>query len=571
MTRLTHSYHHYTHFVSTTISFVVNSTVGSIFKRKTNSHFNQTASKSEPVPRNLGPWVLAATIIGSGMAFIDSTVVNVALPALQADLNATMVDVQWIVLSYTLLLSALLLVGGALGDHFGRRRIYATGVAIFALASVWAGLAASANQLIIARAVQGIGGALLVPGSLAIIGAFFDESERGKAFGTWSAFSALTMALGPVLGGWLIDETSASWRWAFFINVPLAVIVLAIVFWYVPESRDEEAPAALDWWGTGLVTVGLGGIVYGLIESANLGLSHPLVVGALIVGGLALAAFVVVEARGKAPMMPLNLFRSSTFSGANLLTLLLYGALGGALFFLPFNLIQVHGYSATAAGAALLPFIIIIFLLSRWAGGLVDRYGAKLPLIIGPSIVAVSYVVFTLPGVSGNYWQTFFAPIALLGLGMAITAAPLTTAVMSAVETQHAGIASGVNNAVSKVAALLVIAVLGVLVLVSFNANLDSHLASIDLPAEVQQQLDAERIKLAGAEVPATISGEIRVALEQAIDESFVVSFRIAMFISAGLALASALVAALMIEGKKPEVTHMSKPEIESNTYTCLK
>ena len=554
MTKSTLSYTRYAQSVLATIGFAFTSRVGTIFGRKTNTLINQAVPKSEPVARNVGPWVLAATIIGSGMAFIDSTVVNVALPALQADLNATMVDVQWIVLSYTLFLSALLLVGGALGDHFGRRRIYAIGVAIFAVASVWAGLATTANQLIVARAVQGIGGALLVPGSLAIIGAFFDESERGKAFGTWSAFSALTMALGPVLGGWLIDATSASWRWAFYINVPLALIVLAIVFLYVPESHDEEAPASLDWWGTALATIGLGGLVYGLIESANLGLSHPLVVGTLVVGGLALAAFVVVEARGKAPMMPLNLFRSSTFSGANLLTLLLYGALGGVLFFLPFNLIQVQGYSATEAGAALLPFIIIIFLLSRWAGGLVDRFGPKLPLIIGPSVVAVSYFAFTLPGIGGNYWVTFFPPIALLGLGMAITAAPLTTAVMSAVETHHAGIASGVNNAVSKVAGLLVIAVLGVLVLVSFNANLDSHLASIDLPVAVQEQLDADRIKLAGAEAPATVNDEIRTALDQAIDEAFVVSFRIAMFISLGLALASALVAALMIEGKKPDL-----------------
>jgi EmrB/QacA subfamily drug resistance transporter len=531
------------------------SSLGNICRQKSHTSIIQTIPNPEPVAENLGPWILAATIIGSGMVFIDGTVVNVALPELQADLNATVADVQWIVEAYALFLAALLLVGGALGDHYGRRRIYAIGTVIFALASVWSGLAATANQLILARSVQGIGGALLVPGSLAIIGAYFDDEQRGRAIGTWSAFSALTMALGPVLGGWLIEN--ASWRWVFFINVPLALIVLIIVFWHVPESRDEEAPAALDWWGTGLATIGLGGLVYGLIESANLGLSHPLVFGALIVGVLGLAGFIVVEARSQAPMMPLNLFRSQTFSGANLLTLLLYGALGGALFFLPFNLIQVQDYSATAAGAAFLPFIIIIFLLSPWAGGLVDRFGAKRPLIIGPIIVAVGYFVFTLPGIGGSYWVTFFPPIALLGLGMAITAAPLTTAVMGAVETHHAGIASGVNNAVSRTAGLLVIAILGILVLVAFNTNLDNQLASLDLPAEAQQQLDEQRIKLAGAEVPATVSEEVRVALEQAIDESFVVSFRIAMFVAVGLALASALVAALMIEGKQPDVAQV--------------
>jgi len=556
MTKLTLTYHRYTHSVLTKITFAITSTVGNMFRWKTNTLINQTIPKRETVSQNLGPWVLAATIIGSGMAFIDGTVVNVALPVLQGELNATVADVQWIVEAYALFLSALLLVGGALGDHLGRRRIYATGVAIFALASAWSGLAANPSQLILARAVQGIGGALLVPGSLAIIGAYFDDEQRGRAIGTWSAFSALTMALGPVLGGWLIEN--ASWRWVFFINVPLALIVLVIVFWRVPESYDEEAPTTLDWWGTGLATIGLGGVVYGLIESANLGLSHPLVIGTLVGGVLGLAAFVVVEARSKAPMMPLNLFRSQTFSGANLLTVLLYGALGGALFFLPFNLIQVQGYSATAAGAALLPFVIIIFLLSRWAGGLVDRFGAKRPLIIGPTIVAISYFAFTLPGIGGSYWLTFFPPIALLGLGMAITAAPLTTAVMGAVETHHAGIASGINNAVSRIAGLLVIAVLGVLVLVAFNSNLDNHLASLNLPAEVQEQLDEERIKLAGAEVPSTVNEKTRAALEDAINESFVVSFRITMFIGVGLALASALVAALMIEGKKADIGQVS-------------
>src|SRR5712692_4091683 len=321
-------------------------------------------SVAAPCSKALGPWILAATILGSSMSFIDGTVVNVALPALQANLNATAIDVQWIVESYALFLAALLLLGGSLGDHFGRKRIYAIGVALFALASIWCGLAPSIGQLIVARAVQGIGGALLVPGSLAIISASFAEEERGQAIGTWSGSTAITTALGPVIGGWLIEHVS--WRAVFFLNLPLALVVLFLVFWFVPESRDEEEVGKLDLTGAALATISLGAIVYGLIESSRLGLQSLVVMIALLAGAIIFAAFVFVEARVPHPMMPLRLFRSPNFAGANLLTLFLYAALSGTLFFLPLNLIQVQRYTPTAAGAALLPFILIMFLLSRW-------------------------------------------------------------------------------------------------------------------------------------------------------------------------------------------------------------
>ena len=499
-----------------------------------------------PCSRNVGKWVLAATILGSSMAVIDGTVVNVALPVLQAQLNATVTDVQWIVESYALFLAALILVGGSLGDRFGRRRIFAYGVALFALASVWCGVSPNVNQLIIARAVQGIGGALLVPGSLAIISASFSGEQRGRAIGTWSGFTAITSALGPVLGGWLIEN--ASWRWIFFLNVPLAVIVLGIVFWRVPESRDEANSGRLDWWGALLATLGLGALVYGLIESSNLGLTHPLVLSCIVIGALMLAAFIFVEASSHAPMMPLSLFKSRTFSGANLLTLMLYSALGGVLFFFPFNLIQVQGYSATAAGAAFLPFILIMFLLSRWSGGLVSRYGAKLPLIIGPVIAAVGFALFGIPGINGSYWTTFFPAIAVLGVGMAVSVAPLTTTVMGAVKVSQAGIASGINNAVSRTAGLLAIAVLSIVVLNAFNRSLDQRLATLGIPPEVQQMLAQERIKLAGAEVPAGLSAEVSATLKQVIALSFVDSFRLVMSIAVVLALASAIIALLMIK-----------------------
>ena len=494
-----------------------------------------------------GVWVLLATILGSSMAFIDGTVVNVALPVLQLDLKATAADVQWVVEAYALFLAALILVGGSLGDHFGRRRIFAIGVSLFAVSSVLCGLAPTIVLLIVARAMQGIGGALLVPGSLALISASFESQQRGRAIGTWSGFTAITSVIGPVLGGWLV--TYASWRWVFFINVPVAAMVLSVLFWRVPESRGEEAArTGLDWWGALLATLGLGGMVYGLIESGDLGVGHPLVLTALAIGVVALLLFLLVEARSRAPMLPLRLFRSPTFSGANALTLLLYGALGGSLFFVPFNLIRVQGYSPAAAGAANLPVIVILFLLSRWSGGLVSRYGAKLPLITGPLIAAAGFALYARPGIGGSYWTTFFPAAVVLGIGMAVSVAPLTTAVMDAVDAGHAGSASGVNNAVSRTAGLLAIAIQGLVVLAIFSSSLARHLARLTLQPGARALLIAQHSKLVGIIIPAGLSHAAQAAIQQAIAESFVTGFRVVMLIAAGLALTSALSAWLLIE-----------------------
>jgi EmrB/QacA subfamily drug resistance transporter len=439
-------------------------------------------------PETSKPWVLAAAIVGSSMAFIDGTVVNVALPAIQSDLHATAFQAQWVVESYALLLAALLLVGGALGDHFGRRRIFAIGVGIFALSSVGCALAGSVHQLIAARAVQGIGGALLVPGSLALISASFPEKERGKAIGTWSGFSGITAAVGPVLGGFLVDHFS--WTWAFLINVPMALGVLWIVWRHVPESRGASAGGGLDAWGALLATAGLGGIVYAFIEAPTQGWRSPAVLAALAIGVAGSLGFFAAERRVRSPMLPLALLRIGNFSGANLLTLLLYAALGGALYFLPLNLIQVQGYSATVAGAALLPFIFTMFTLSGWAGQLVDRFGPRVPLVVGPSIAAVGFALFALPGVGASYWSGFFPAVVVLGFGMTVTVAPLTTTVMNAVGPELAGVASGVNNAVSRAAAVLAIAVFGAVMAWAFDAALAGHLRDMGASPQVSAFLE---------------------------------------------------------------------------------
>ncbi len=491
-------------------------------------------------------WTLVATIIGSSLTFIDATVVNVALPALQADLHATITDLQWVIEAYALFLGSLILVGGSMGDQFGRRRIFLGGVLLFTLASVACGVASSTRALIVARAIQGAGAAFLVPGSLAIISATFDDGERGRAIGTWSGFSAITSAIGPVVGGWLIEHVS--WRAIFFLNVPLAVLVVALSLRYMSESRDETRGNRVDWTGAVLAVLGLGGIVYGLLEWPRLGAS-PSVVRAATGGGIgALAAFVIVERRVAGPMLPMGLFRSRTFTLANVLTLFLYGALGTVLWLVPLNLIQVQHYTATAAGAAFLPLPILMFTLSRWSGGLVARIGSRVPLTIGPIVAAVGLALYARPGIGGSYWTTFFPAIAVLGFAMAIVVAPLTTTAMTAVQPQHAGVASGVNNAVARVAGLIAIAVFGIALVRIFDARVDAALDQLGLPPPVRATINRELPKLAGAEIDASMDATQRARAQRAIDEAFVAAFRLVMIGASALALAAAAAGGLIRE-----------------------
>lgn len=482
------------------------------------------------------------------MAFIDSNVVNVALPALQAQFRATVVDVQWVVESYGLFLAALILVGGLLGDLFGRRLIFISGVAIFALASVVCGVSSNIDELIAARSVQGMGAALLVPGSLAIISTSFDQASRGRAIGTWSGFTAITTALGPVLGGWLVEH--ASWRWVFFINVPIAAAVISISFWRIPESRGGKE-LRMDWLGAALATLGLGGVVNGFIESTNLGWGHPLVFGTLSVGVCSLLVFVLVEAQTKFPMVPLGLFRNPSFAGANLLTLLLYAAIGMFFFLFPLNLIQVQHYSSTQTGAAILPLILLMFLLSRWSGGLVARFGARVPLIVGPLIAASGFVLFAVPSFAQDYWSSFFPAMIVLGLGMAVTVAPLTTVVMDSVGEDRVGTASGINNAVARVAGVLAIAVLGIVMVYAFRTRLNDSLAHLALPSAILREVQSNENKLAGLQAPASLDSGTKASVDGLIRESFVFGFRVVLLICAALSVASAAGAWITIPRKK--------------------
>src|SRR6266849_2782094 len=389
-----------------------------------------------------------------------------------------------------------------------------------------------------------MGAAWRVPGSLAIISASFDENSRGKAIGTWSGFTAITTAFGPVLGGWLIEH--GSWRWAFFLNLPLAAAVVAISFWHVPESRSSKVDH-VDWQGTLLATVGLGGVVAGLLEFAKFGWGNPLVFGSLLGGSACLALFMLVEARAFSPIVPFALFKSASFLGANLVTLFLYAAIGIFFFLFPMNLIRLQGYSTTAAGAAALPMVLLMFFLSRWSGSLVNRYGGRIPLIVGPLIVATGFVLFAVSPAGNSYWKTFFPGFLVLGLGMTVTVAPLTTVVMNSVDQDHAGAASGINNAVARVAGVLAIAIFGIVMVTAFGFTLKHELAKLGLSSDVLHEIQSQVIKLAGLEAPSNLDAGTSAAIRTLIDQAFVSGFRLIMLLCVGLAAASSAVAWLFI------------------------
>lgn len=503
-------------------------------------------------------WVLVSTIIASSMAAISASALNVALPALQADLGVSGTELLWIVNANALLLAALIMVGGSLGDHYGRKRMFTIGIVLFTVASVLCGFAPNSQILIASRALQGVGAALLTPASLALLTASFPAKRRGAAIGLWSTFSAMMIAIGPILGGWLASQ--GLWRWVFFINVPLSILTI-IALTRVPESKDEHAPDKLDVTGSLLATLGLAGLAFGFIQAPDFGFFDWRTIMALTLGVVLLVAFVIVEYRSDHPVIQLSLFKNRTFSGANLLTLFLYGALGAVFFFLPLNLIQVQGYPAQLVGLALLPIIILMTVMSRWAGGLVDRIGPRLPLILGPFIAGCGLFLFARPGVTAgadDYWTTFFPAIVVMGLGMGLTVAPLTTAVMGSAPADSAGTASGINNAVSRSAGVLAVAIFGALAIVTFNNNLVQRTIDLTLSAEAQNELQEEAKNLAGAVPPSKLEDEVVKSVTTAIQWSFVESFRLVVIIAAGLCWLGTALAFFTVE--RPSATKDKKP-----------
>jgi EmrB/QacA subfamily drug resistance transporter len=407
-----------------------------------------------------GRWVITATVLGSGIAALDATVTGIALPAIGRDFHVTMSSLQWVVDAYTLTLAALLLLGGTLGDSYGRRRVFMIGTVWFAAASLLCGLAPNAPVLIAARGLQGVGGALLTPGSLAILQASFVPDDRGKAIGAWSGLGGIATAIGPFLGGWLIS--AVSWRLVFFINLPLAVLVLWIAAKHVPESTAPGPVPRLDVRGAICISGALAGITYGLIEASASGWNAASVLIPLIVGVVLLGLFILVEARERQPMLPLGVFRSRQFSAANAVTFVVYGALGGALFLVPVVLQEVRGYSPLQSGVALLPVTFIMLALSSRSGALAGRIGPRLQMSTGPLVIAGSLLLFTRITIAGNYYTAVLPAVVVFGFGIAIIVAPLTATALAAAPADHAGIASAVNNDVARAAGLIAVAVLPV-------------------------------------------------------------------------------------------------------------
>ena len=482
------------------------------------------AEPAAACPPSSRPFVLAATILASAMAFIDGSVVNIALPAIQSDLAAALAGLQWVINAYLLMLGALILVGGGLGDRLGRRRVFIAGIGLFTIASVACALAPGLWFLVAARILQGVGAALLVPQSLAIIAANFPKDIRGRAIGTWAAASSVTTALGPPVGGFLIDLLS--WRAAFWINLPIAAAALWLTWAHVPESRDEEASGAVDWLGALLATIGFGALTYGFIGLSDAGTERAAALGAILAGCLLIALFVAFERRAANAVMPPELFRSPVFAGANIVTVFLYGALSGALFLLPFDLMSRRGLDAAEAGLTLLPVGLIIGFLSRPVGGLADRIGPRPFMILGPAVVGLACLGLAVG--EGSLWLGVVAPLIVLSLGMAIVVSPLTTAVMNAVPDRKTGAASGVNNAASRLAGVLAVAILGAAAtLIYGRAAPDGAPVFGVLPA-------------AGS------------AGRTAVEAAFLAGYRTALLIGAAWSFAAALAAWLTIPAKVP-------------------
>jgi len=495
-----------------------------------------------------GKFILLATILASGMAFLDGSVVGIAIPTIQAKFHATITGIQWVVNAYALMLCALILISGALGDRFGRKKIFIYGIALFIFSSFLCSVSNSIAQLAIFRGLQGIGGAMMVPGSLSIINVSFNEKVRGRAIGLWSGFAGGVSALGPFLGGALVQFFG--WPSIFYINIPLGLVALFLAFRYIPESRNAES-SKIDIIGAILIFISLLGISYGLISVSDLGWSNPLILSSLSTGILTFILFIIAETKIKQPLVPFTIFKSSLVTGANLATLFLYFALSGVIFFLVLNFQQIQHYSPILAGLGMLPTILLITFLSGRGGTIADKFGPRLPMIIGPLIVSLGMFLLVLPGKNANYFLQFLPGLILFGLGMSLVIAPLTKSALS-VESKYSGSASGVNNAVARVAGLLAVALLGIVVLSFFKFQINNKISTSNLSSDQKQQILTQENKLGGIQIPKNFSSTSLVIAQNSIDDSFIFGFRWAMGINAFLAFLSACIAYSTIHNNLP-------------------
>ncbi len=501
-----------------------------------------------PLGSAKGKWIMVSAILASAMAFIDGTALNVVLPSLQRSLHATGADLFWLLNAYLLMLASLILIGGSLGDKLGRKKIFMAGIFLFIAGSAACGLAPTVTLLIVFRIIQGIGGALMIPGSLSLISSSINENERGKAIGTWSAVTTVVTMGGPILGGALAD--AGLWRFIFFINVPIGLAALLILWRQVDEIKDDRSGLGLDLPGAVTIAVGLALLTFGFLRIPAIGFNNWQVYCAFGAGILLLVAFIFIEIKCKHPMMPLHLFTNLTFSGANLLTFFLYAGLGAGMLFLSLNLVQVQGYSQLQSGLTFLPFTVLMITIARYAGSVADKHGPRLLLIAGPAIAGAGLLILSfVKQTSGHsaYFTTFFPGVIVLGLGMSFTVAPLTTAVMGSVSDQFSGTASGVNNAVSRIANVFAYAIFGALAVLFFSGALADHVKDLPISASEKQAVIAQAADLGNARVPANITGENKIAVEKMYHEGFIAAYSMIMKISAALGFLGALMAFVFI------------------------
>jgi EmrB/QacA subfamily drug resistance transporter len=495
-----------------------------------------------------GKWIMVSAILASAMAFIDATALNVILPSLQKSLNATGTDLFWLLNAYLLMLAALILIGGSLGDKLGRKKVFRLGILIFITGSAACGFAPDVIFLILFRIVQGIGGALMIPGSLSLISSSINEQERGKAIGTWSAITTVVTMGGPILGGALGD--AGLWRYIFFINVPIGLVALLILSFKVKESRDEDADKTIDISGAITIALGLALLTFGFLRIPEVGFHSPHVYISLPLGLLLLFVFIYIEKKSRHPMMPLQLFSNATFTGVNLLTFFLYAGLGAGMLFLSLNLVQVQGYSQLKSGLTFLPFTILMITIARYAGGIADKYGPRTLLIAGPATAGLGLLILSfIKQTNGpaDYWTTFFPGIMVFGLGMSFTVAPLTAAVMGSVSDHFSGTASGVNNALTRIANVFANAIFGALAVLFFAGALQDHIKKIPLDTKEKQLIIAEAANLGNAKVPVKVNSKDKIIIERAYHESFIHAYANIMRISAGLGFLGALMSVVFI------------------------